>query len=331
MSSFGGGRTATIRMMKIFEAVKAGRYPNCRSLAEEFEVQPKTVQRDITYMRDQMGIELHYNQRLHGYEFQGEVEQFPLVDLQVEDLAALFLARSAMGGMQGTKLAEVLQPAFEKLSRQLDGKVSMRWDAIEEAFTVRNGGVVEADLTLFGRLAEAVIQQNEVSFRYRSLKDKTSQSRRMRPYHVGEISGGWYVIGYDIEREGLRTFALQRMVGVRVLKAQFERPADFNVGDYLGGSLGVWGNGSSGKAAEGVVIHVDGWVARLVQERLWHPSQKVKWLDVDGGVVEVTMQLENLKEVTQLMLSWGSKAKAVSPAHWVNAVRRELAESLERY
>ncbi|MFT5882512.1 MAG: putative DNA-binding transcriptional regulator YafY [Crocinitomicaceae bacterium] len=71
---------------------------SCRKLAEEFEVKPKTIQHDITHMRDQMGIDLHYNQQLHGYEIVGELQNFPLVDLQVEDLAVLFLARSAMGG-----------------------------------------------------------------------------------------------------------------------------------------------------------------------------------------------------------------------------------------
>jgi len=32
---------------------------------------------------------------------------------------------------------------------------------------------------------------------YRKVGAATSSKRRIQPYHVGEIDGGWYVIGYD--------------------------------------------------------------------------------------------------------------------------------------
>jgi hypothetical protein len=77
------------------------------------EVRPKAIQRDITYMLDQMGVDLVYNKKLFGYELVADIE-FPLLDIQVEDLAVWFLARQVMGSVAGTKLAEVLRPAFEK-------------------------------------------------------------------------------------------------------------------------------------------------------------------------------------------------------------------------
>jgi predicted DNA-binding transcriptional regulator YafY len=39
------------RMMRMHARLKAGRYPNCRKLADELEVSSKTVQRDIDFMR----------------------------------------------------------------------------------------------------------------------------------------------------------------------------------------------------------------------------------------------------------------------------------------
>lgn len=321
-------------MMKIYEAVKVGDFPNCSTLARELEVTRKTVQRDVNYMRDQMGIEMHYNNAQHGYELLADAGHFPLVDLQVEDLAALFLAKHALGAVQGTKLADVLSPAFEKLSRQLEGKVSMNWRSLNEAFAVKANGVVHADLTLFGKLAEAVLQQKEVSFQYRKMGAINSKRRRIQPYHVGEIGGGWYVIGYDISRGGLRTFALQRMVGLKVLKTDFLRPADFNIGEHLGGSIGVWNTQEADgvtKESIDVVIQVTGWVARVVQERLWHPSQKTRVLDGLGELVEVRMQLGNLAEISQLVLGWGRFAKVISPRCLVDQVRDDLRSAAAQY
>lgn len=330
MSTFGGCRTATVRMMKIFEEVKSGSLPNCRSLAEALEVQPKTIQRDITYMRDQMGIGLEYNKQFFGYELIGDVEEFPLVDMQVEDLAALFLARNAIGAVAGTKLAESLGPAFEKLSSQLEGKVSMNWQSLDEAFAVRENGVVEADLTLFGKLAEAVLQQKVVSFRYQKGGSEGSSQRRLQPYHVGEISGGWYVIGHDLDRDGLRTFALQRIKGLKVSNESFERPQDFSIGKHLGGTVGVWSEGKPDNAKD-VVVEVNGWTARIAQERLWHETQEITLLDDYGEHIELRLKLSSLEEFSSIVLSWGSCAKVMEPPELVAKVKGELEKMSALY
>lgn len=317
------------RIYAIVDAVNGGGYPNCRSLAERLEVTQKTVQRDVNFIRDQLGLPLEYNKTMHGYEFTGDVSNFPVFEAQVEDLAALFLARHAMKSVQGTKLAEALKPAFERLTRQLDGKVNMNWSSVDQVFTVKETGVVDADLTLFGKLAEAVLNQREVSFTYRKLGDKESIKRRLQPYHVGEIDGGWYVVGHDVMRDGLRTFAIQRIKGLSVLKTTFERPEDFQIGEHLGGSIGVWDHNEAGPVE--VVIEVTGWMARIVQERLWHPTQTTRVMDDLGDRVELSMQLGNLEEVKLLVLSWGACAKVLKPERLRDAVKQEAAEIVRKY
>ena len=112
MSAFsGGGKVQMRRIYAIVDAVNGGGYPNCRSLADRLEVTPKTIQRDINFIRDQLALPLEYNKALHGYEFTSDVTNFPVFEAQVEDLAALFLARHAMKSVKGAKLADALKPA----------------------------------------------------------------------------------------------------------------------------------------------------------------------------------------------------------------------------
>ncbi|MEJ6573098.1 MAG: WYL domain-containing protein [Akkermansiaceae bacterium] len=330
MSGFsGGGKVQMRRIYAIVEAVNGGGYPNCRSLADRLEVTQKTIQRDVSFIRDQLDLPLEYNKTMHGYEFTSDVTNFPVFEAQVEDLAAMFLARHAMKSVKGTKLAEALKPAFERLTKQLDGKVNMNWGSMDQVFTVKESGVVDADLTLFGRLAEAVLKQHEVSFNYRKIGDEKSMKRRLQPYHVGEIDGGWYVVGHDAMRDGLRTFAIQRIKGLKVLKATFERPEDFQIGQHLGGSIGVWDHNEAGPVE--VVVEVTGWMARIVQERLWHPTQTTKVLDDLGEKVELRMQLGNLEEVKYLVLGWGRDARVVKPKELRDAVKQEAAAVVRRY
>ena len=81
------------RVLEIHKIVRTGKYPNCSSLAEEIEVTAKTIQRDVTFMRDQLGMPLEYDKLRHGYHYTREVHEFPMLQLSRNDLVALFLAR----------------------------------------------------------------------------------------------------------------------------------------------------------------------------------------------------------------------------------------------
>lgn len=151
----------------------------------------------------------------------------------------------------------------------------------------------------------------------------------MRPYHLGQIEHGWYLVGHDVERRGWRTFALQRMTGLEVLAERFQRDRAFNVQDHLGGGFGVWSYADDGSTPlHEVRVRLDGYAARVVAERRWHPTQEVVLLKEDGSEVEFRARLAGLEEITRWVLSWGSRARALGPAELVERVRREACAIL---
>jgi proteasome accessory factor B len=114
-----------------------------------------------------------------------------------------------------------------------------------------------------------------------------------------------------------------------VLKSKFSRPVNFLADEYVGGSLGVWS--CEGRKKTEVVIEVSGWVAREVQERIWHPSQKVKVLDDFGDRVELRMKLSSFKELRGLVLSWGCNAEVIAPEGLREAMRKDTEAMAEKY
>ena len=62
----------------------------------------------------------------------------------------------------------------------------------------------------------------------------------MHPYHVGQIEHGWYLLAYDLARKAVRTFALQRITNLSMLRTKFVHDPRFNARDHLGGGFGVW-------------------------------------------------------------------------------------------
>src|ERR1700753_498197 len=86
-------RPPLARMMRLHEKLKAGAFPNCRKLADELEVSPKTIQRDIDFMRDQLNMPIEYDQLHFGFVYTREVTSFPSIEVSEGEVIALFVAQ----------------------------------------------------------------------------------------------------------------------------------------------------------------------------------------------------------------------------------------------
>lgn len=310
------------RMFAIHRAISKGGYPNCSTLARELEVTPKTIQRDIDFMRDNFGVVIEYDDKRHGFHAVNGLPDFPGFVMGAEELAALFLTRTALESIRGTSLEKTMREIFAKIIRPIEGTVHLTWPEMDEAFTRKMPEMKARDVTLFGQLAEAVIQRREIGFHYRKLDADKAAPRRVRPYHLGEVEGAWYLIGHDVERDALRTFALPRMSRTKVHASTFERPAGFDGRDHLRRSFGVWH--ASGSHVHLVRVVLKDYAARLAQERRWHPTQETTVLDAKGNKVEVRFEAGALEEVVRWVLSFGSKAEVTGPPELRQMVREEL-------
>jgi predicted DNA-binding transcriptional regulator YafY len=73
----GYSRPPLARMMRLHELLMANQFPNCRQLAEEFEVSAKTVQRDVNFMRDRLSLPIDYDKGRFGFRYTRAVSNFP--------------------------------------------------------------------------------------------------------------------------------------------------------------------------------------------------------------------------------------------------------------
>lgn len=312
-------------MIRIHELLTAGKYPNCSSLAREFEVSSKTIQRDVEFMRDQLALPIDYDGPRHGFFYSEAVAQFPMITVSEGELVALLVAQKAVEQYKGTSFEKPLHAAFEKLVASLGNEASVSLHELSEAVSFRSAGVPEAQIEVFELLADAVMASRAVEFEYQSLRAKKSEARRVEPYHLACISNQWYLIGNDQARGSLRTFALTRIEKARNLGTAFVRPADFSAAEMLSGSFAAFEAGKTEK----VRIRFDDFAARLVGERQWHKSQKIRKLP-DGGA-ELTMQVGVAPDLEAWILGWGGHAEVLEPASLRGKMAAEAAAMGKRY
>lgn len=310
------------RMLQLHRQLQAGSFPNCRKLAGQLEVSPKTIQRDLDFMRDQLGLPIQYDQLHFGFIYTEPVTSFPSMEVSEGELVALFVAQKAMEQYRGTSFEQPLRTAFEKIAGGLRDWIGFQWRDVDAAISFRGLGATVADLELFETVSRAVLASHELAFEYQKLGSARHEARRVQPYHLGCVEHQWYLFGADLVRQQLRTFALPRMRAVRNTRMPFHRPADFSITAHLGDSFGVF----KGRARHRVRLRFDPFAARLVSERQWHASQKLRPLA--GGELELRLELGSLEEIERWVLSWGAHAQVLEPAELKKSIRRSAEAML---
>src|SRR5262245_8217751 len=94
-------RPPLARIMIIDQWPRAVTWPNATSLAARLEVDPRTIRRDITYMRDQLGAPLEYDPAHRGYHYTEpsfRLSDFPITE---GELVALMLAQRLLKQYRG--------------------------------------------------------------------------------------------------------------------------------------------------------------------------------------------------------------------------------------
>jgi len=321
------GRNATERLLAIHQLISAKRYPNTARLSREFDVSQKTIKRDVEWMRIHWDLPIEYDRERHGYFYSREVKQFPGVPTITEaEMFALLVAHKAVEQYKGTPFHKPLQIAFRKLTGQLDDKERYSLQDSEDVLSFRPFAPEATDMERFEVVTRAIQQRRALRFEYRKPGEKSSSGRHVHPYHLTCNDNRWYLIGHDVDRSDIRTFALARVNGGAVLSEAFQKPKDFSVGRYLRGSLTVM----SGRGDYEVVIEFDAWATDQLRGRLWHSSQRVT--ELPKGESRMRMRLSGLEEVERWVLSWGTHATVIHPellAERVGSIARALAGRYE--
>lgn len=303
------------RMYRLFHLIQQGEYPNCTQLAKEFEVSTRSIKRDVDFLKCRYHLPIEYDSNRYGYYFTEPVKEFPNVPITEAEIFALFVAHKAVAQYRGTPFEQPLDTAFRKLTAQLGTQALYSLGNLEQALSYRPFAPEDIDLEIFQELTRAAQMQRTVEFDYKGLGKERAQNRKVHPYHVACVDNRWYLIGFDLGKKGMRTFALTRMRSLTVTEKPFTRPAKFNASEYLQGSFGIY----KGEENFQVVVEFDAWAADLIRERRWHTTQQIA--ELDGGKLRLTMQLNNLAEVERWILSWGEHATVVEPKELRNRLQ----------
>ncbi|MGH7940416.1 MAG: helix-turn-helix transcriptional regulator [Limisphaerales bacterium] len=311
------------RMLRIHQALQSGKYPNASSLAREIEVAPKTIHRDMEFMRDRMNLPIQFDGAHNGYFYNGEVRAFPTLQITEGELFALVVAEKALQQYRGTSFERPLLSAIKKMEQSLPETISLNFADLGQAISFRTRVEPILDLKVFDALARAVADRQQLGLEYQKPGAARPEPRVVDPYHLANVNGEWFLFAYDHSRKDIRKFVPGRIRAIKATGQTFERSARFSLEKQLRDSFGV----HSGEGQYEVVIRFNARAADYIREKKWHESQQLR--ELKGGGVELRLKLSGLVEIERWILSWGGDAKVARPRELAEAVRRSAQKILQ--
>ncbi len=318
------------RLLFIDRKIRENRYPSCLSLAQEWEVTRKTIQRDISYMKYQLDAPIAYIAQQRGYRYTEERYQLPAMEVREGDLFAIYLAEKLLAQYKGTPVHDNLSSVFAKIAQSLPEKVQQPEGQDFSKFTFITEPAARLEAGVWEMVFGCLKKQETLQFAYRSpsVAESTESSfsmRKMDPYHVVRHGSDWYVIGFCHNHDAVRTFNLARMSHARTSGVFFTIPEGFDATVVTDDQFGIY----QGETLSWVEVQFSARVAGFIKEKMWHKSQEIKM--TESGDLIMRLQVNHRLELQKWVLSWGSDATVLSPESFVTEMRNEVEKMKKKY
>ncbi|MBN1269529.1 MAG: WYL domain-containing protein [Kiritimatiellae bacterium] len=307
------------RLLEIDRQIRGGKYPNCRSFARAWEVSQKTVQRDINYLRDQLGAPIGYDRLHRGFCYTDNTWFLPSISMSEGELLSLLVAARALEQYRGSPVAKELERIFSVIAAILPGGVSIQPELIFHRFSFTSPPSKPVEEKVWTTMVRGLLQQQSVAIAYRTPRSPEPKERVINPFHIANLQGEWYVLGPVAGETKVLQFSLARIESAALVPRAFEIPDRFDAQDIL---ARVFGRSAVSDHIHDVRLLFDKEAADWVTERQWHPRQKIRRRK--SGGVELSFRASGLYELQRWVLSWGHHVRVLAPKPLREMVAEEI-------
>lgn len=199
----------TVRLLRLLALLQNQRQWTGAELADRLGVNARTIRTDIARLRA-----LDYQVDAvpgvaGGYRLRAG-ETLPPIQLDDDEAIAVAvgLRTAAAAGVIG--IDEHSSRAAAKLERLLPPRLRHRLQTMSAAAEAAPNSRDPVALDVFHAVAAAIERGEELRFDYCDRR-RTSSRRRVEPHRMLHISGRWYLIGYDLDRQDWRSYRVDRL------------------------------------------------------------------------------------------------------------------------
>ena len=203
-------------------------------LANRLGISVRTLHRYFA-MLDEMGIPIYAERGPYGGFSLVRGYKLPPLVFSIEEAVAISLGASLVGEMWGQPYLQAAQGALAKIENVLPNEQRNEIDWARQSLVATR--LHRADIAtlspILEQLRQATRERIQISAVYQGLANEKPAKRKIDPYALVFRAGWWYLVGYCHLRSALRTFRVDRIQKLSILKQSFNMPANFDIHKYL--------------------------------------------------------------------------------------------------
>lgn len=179
---------------------------------------------------------------------------------------------------------------------------------------------------LYG-LLHAIKNNVRVQFRYEKYYEDIFTQRTVEPYVLKEFKNRWYVLAKDLKDDNIKSFALDRLQDLEILKTKFEPTVAFDVKEHYKYCFGIVGPNADKPSR--VVLAFNTYQGKYIKSLPMHHTQK-NVVDNEQEL-RIELQVYITHDLIMEILSYGDNVKIIEPKSLANEVKKIHQDALKQY
>jgi predicted DNA-binding transcriptional regulator YafY len=324
-----------IRQWSILRDLESSRRLTIDDLAGRTGVTTRTIRRDLEALQEAgfpLFDEVHEGKRYWTLE-QRPFRRLDDTGFNLAELSALYFTRTLAECLAATPFQQDVRNAFDKLATALTPGMRQFLDRLPLAIQAKaDPGVREARRPgdrpdskpdpRVAQLLDATLHHRRIEMRYHSFSSNREKAYGVEPQRLVFAQGALYLLAFVPEYGELRTFSVDRILGLSLTEDRFE-PKDL-AEDAFAHSLGVHHG-----TPEAIEILFEPHMSRHIRGRIWHPSQQIEERPDGGLLLRLTVSID--WALKSWILGFGALARVVAPAHLTEQILEEVERTRGRY
>lgn len=292
---------------------------------EQFSVTKRTVERDLQALSAIFPLMLDESHRPFGWSWQADAGNFNIPGLSNNEALTFVMVEQHLNMLLPSSTLSQLQPYFKAARQHLNdiprnGKIRSWLNKVRTVPPTQPLLPTQVNANIQQAVYGALLADLQLDIQYQKRGAKEISEYRIHPLAIVQRGPVTYLnchVNYD---EGLRNFAMHRILSVTVLNEPVTTPNGFSIDDVIAG--GEFGFGD-GKQIQLEAIFQHGAGEHLFETPI---SKNQTLVSLGDGKINLKATLADTQQLIWWLLGLGDGVVVIKP----ETLRNKMLETIEK-
>ena len=173
-------------------------------------------------------------------------------------------------------------------------------------------------------IISAITNKNIIKITHKRFDTQKQSTRKVEPYLIKEYANRWYLVGLDLSKNEYRTFGLDRIINIEILKTKFKSHKTEEIKEQFEHTIGLVYS-----KPEKVVLEFEKRQSEYFKANPWHKNYSIIEDNNEKTIIE--MFVSTNYELEQKILMHHSYVKVIEPKHLAKQIMLLQKNALKQY